>query len=45
VPYCGDYTEANCWTDAERDKYAHFAEKRRQSDELERGGVAEWLAR
>jgi hypothetical protein len=24
VPYCGDYTEANVWTQQEIDMYAHF---------------------
>ncbi|MCE5240040.1 hypothetical protein LLH23_16385 [bacterium] len=44
IPYCGDYTEANCWTDAEKAKYDHLLQKRRLSDALERQGVAEWLA-
>jgi hypothetical protein len=28
VPFCGDYQEANAWTDAERDKYQHYVDKR-----------------
>jgi hypothetical protein len=28
VPFCGDYTEANAWTDAEKERYAHFMAKR-----------------
>jgi hypothetical protein len=28
VPFCGDYTEANAWTDAEKAKYEHFRDKR-----------------
>ena len=30
VPYCGDYTEANAWTEAEKAKYQHFLEKRQR---------------
>jgi hypothetical protein len=29
VPYCGDYEEANAWSQQEKDKYAHFSAKRR----------------
>jgi hypothetical protein len=28
VPFCGDYTEANAWDDAERAKYAQYQAKR-----------------
>ena len=28
VPYCGDYTEANTWSDEEIEKYRHFETKR-----------------
>ncbi|TET96051.1 MAG: hypothetical protein E3J26_01805, partial [Candidatus Zixiibacteriota bacterium] len=28
VPYCGDYTEANAWTQEELHKYDHFMKKR-----------------
>ncbi len=30
VPYCGDYVEANAWTDEEKQKYEHFSEKRKR---------------
>jgi hypothetical protein len=30
VPYCGDYVEANAWTDEEKQRYQHFVEKRRR---------------
>ena len=30
VPYCGDYPEANAWSQAEADKYEHFRNKRRR---------------
>jgi hypothetical protein len=29
VPFCGDYTEANRWSDAERNRYRHYDDKRR----------------
>ncbi len=35
VPYCGDYLEANAWTDDELKKYEHYAAKRRQMESLE----------
>ncbi|MDR2844555.1 MAG: hypothetical protein LBV28_00475, partial [Puniceicoccales bacterium] len=28
VPFCGDYLEANLWTDAEKAKHAHYQAKR-----------------
>jgi hypothetical protein len=28
VPFCGDYLEANAWTDAELAKYRHYLDKR-----------------
>ena len=33
VPYCGDYTEANAWSDDEVKKYNHFMEKRKMMEE------------
>jgi hypothetical protein len=30
VPYCGDYVEANAWTDEEQQKYQHFSQKRKR---------------
>jgi hypothetical protein len=36
VPFCGDYTEANCWTPAEMKKYLRYDQKRRQHDEQDR---------
>jgi hypothetical protein len=32
VPYCGDYLEANAWSDGELRKYRRFAEKRRRME-------------
>ncbi len=43
VPYCGDYTEANAWTDAEMAKYQHFLAKRRRMEEIERRNIEELL--
>jgi hypothetical protein len=30
VPFCGDYLEANAWTDEEKAKYQRYAEKRKR---------------
>jgi hypothetical protein len=35
VPYCGDYTEANAWTEAEQTKYDHFLRKRERLAQIE----------
>ena len=43
VPFCGDYEEAHTWDADDRDKYAHFLEKRRRMEELERQNIAGWL--
>jgi len=55
VPYCGDYEEANAWTDAELAKYRRYLDKRRcleaeEARNLEdllqaRGGAGEGTAR
>ena len=45
VPYCGDYTEANAWTEEEMAKYQRFLDKRRRMEELERRNIQEFLAR
>jgi len=39
VPYCGDYTEAHAWPDKYVDQYAHFLEKRRRMEDLERDNL------
>jgi hypothetical protein len=44
VPYCGDYAEANAWTEEESARYAKFVRKRRQMAELERENIAELIA-
>jgi len=45
VPYCGDYTEANAWSDAEKAKYAHFLAKRRRMEQIERKNIEAFLSR
>jgi hypothetical protein len=44
VPYCGDYVEANVWTQEERNKYAHFMKKRKRMEEIERKNIEELIA-
>jgi hypothetical protein len=39
VPYCGDYTEANAWSDGEKAKYARFQAKRDRMAEIERKNI------
>jgi len=45
VPYCGTYIEANAWTETEMKKYEHFAEKRRQMQEIEQDNIRALLGR
>ena len=45
VPYCGDYTEANAWTEAERRTYERFADKRRRMEALEQEQIEAWQSR
>ena len=45
VPYCGDYREANAWTEEEMTKYERFAEKRRQMEEIEQQNIDALLGR
>jgi hypothetical protein len=44
VPFCGDYLEANAWSDEERARYRVFEEKRERLAAEERQNVAAWLA-
>ena len=39
VPYCGDYLEANAWTEAEMKKHERYAEKRREMEEKEQQSI------
>jgi Hydrazine synthase alpha subunit middle domain len=43
VPYCGDYLEANAWTEDEMQKYQHFATKRRQMEMVEQQNIRDLL--
>ncbi|MFO7774317.1 MAG: hypothetical protein R6W89_00830 [Candidatus Hydrogenedentota bacterium] len=43
VPYAGDYTEANAWSDEEMDKYNRFLEKRRAMEAVERENIREFV--
>jgi hypothetical protein len=43
VPFCGDYTEAAAWSDKEQAKYAHFLQKRRRMEAVERENVRAWI--
>ncbi len=43
VPFCGDYVEANTWTDEERAKHERYAAKRRRFDEEDRRNIAAWM--
>jgi hypothetical protein len=43
VPFCGDYFEANAWSDEETEKYARFLAKRKRMEELERRNINEWI--
>jgi len=45
VPYCGSYIEANAWTETEMKRYEHFAEKRRQMEEIEQDNFRALLGR
>jgi hypothetical protein len=45
VPYCGSYIEANAWTESEIKRYEHFAEKRRQMEEVEQDNLSALLGR
>lgn len=44
VPYCGDYTEANCWTEEQKARYQHFVDKRQRLEDEERRNLAALLA-
>lgn len=45
IPYCGDYVEANLWSEEESARYDHFVAKRRQMQEYERENVEALTAR
>jgi hypothetical protein len=43
LPFCGDYTEANAWTQQELDMYAHFLKKRERMAQIERKNIEELI--
>ena len=43
VPYCGDYAEANAWSDDDKVKYARYLNKRRRMEALERRNIEEFV--
>jgi hypothetical protein len=45
VPYCGDYTEANAWNEADQAKYAHFQRKRDRLEQIERRHIEDLVRR
>ncbi len=40
VPYCGDYLEANIWTEDEREKYDYYLKKRHRMETFEAENIA-----
>jgi hypothetical protein len=43
VPYCGDYYEANAWSEKDRRKYDRYADKRKQMEALEKENIAAFI--
>lgn len=43
VPYCGDYTEANAWSAAERRHYERLLAKRRAQEEAEKQAILDYI--
>ena len=39
VPFCGDYMEANAWTEQDMNKYTHYLDKRKAMAEIERTNI------
>jgi len=39
VPYCGDYMEANAWSDGGVKKYQHFLDKRKAMEAVEQANI------
>lgn len=45
VPYCGDYREANAWTEQEAGKYERYADKRKKMEAEEQQNIDALLGR
>ena len=43
VPFCGDYAEANVWTDEEAQKYRRYFAKRKRMEEIEQRNMEAFL--
>jgi hypothetical protein len=43
VPFCGDYFEANAWSEEEMQKYMRFLGKRKRMEEIERRNIEELI--
>jgi hypothetical protein len=43
VPFCGDYTEGNLWTEKEMAKFRHFEAKRKDFEMLEQEAIRDYL--
>jgi hypothetical protein len=43
VPFCGDYDEANAWTEDELKTYAAAMQKRAEQEALERRNIEELI--
>ncbi|MCX7044292.1 MAG: hypothetical protein NTX50_02245 [Candidatus Sumerlaeota bacterium] len=39
VPFCGDYLEANAWSENEIQKYDHYLQKRKAMEQIERKNI------
>jgi hypothetical protein len=44
VPYCGDYTEANAWSQKDIEKYDHFLQKRKRMEQIELENIKALIA-
>jgi len=43
VPYCGDYMEANAWSEEDKQKYNHYLEKRRAMEQIELNNIQAFI--
>ena len=43
VPFCGDYAESNIWTEAEKEKFRRYDEKRQTMDRMELDAVKRFI--
>ena len=43
VPYCGDYYEANLWSDDDKAFYKYYEDKGKSQEEIERKAISDYL--